>query len=202
MHPIFRFSRTRAKTDAIWQKTGADVLVVRQYRLKPLAEVLAVHPASRPTGRAARTGLRTAAAGRAAIRRHRPQHVLRLRRDLALALPRGRVALQQVLDPDDALPVARPTTRTDLRLDRQTPYRWASRSRSRCASRTATPGGKEGPKLNDKTPVKVSVEYFPNDRTARRSRNSEPSSSPRWKEAGAPTRGNGPAAARASIASA
>src|SRR5262249_23679005 len=61
-----------------------------------------------PEGEGAARRARLSAGGRAAasvpaIRRSRPVHVLRLQRDLALALPRGRAALQSILDSDGAL---------------------------------------------------------------------------------------------------
>ena len=121
MHPIFRFSRERTN-DEIWGRLKEFYWYADGYQPKRAAEVLA---STRGEGRRpARGGRTNAAAGRAAVRRRRPVHVLRLQRDVALALARGPAALQPVLDSDGPLPVAQPSVgRIELRLDRQTPYR-------------------------------------------------------------------------------
>ena len=132
LHPIFRFSPDETENDDIWNHLREMYWCAESYRPKRAAEVLAVHPTRRPrTRQPDNPGDNTAAT--AGDDRHPlvvqqfvgagRLHVLRLRRDLALGLPRGPAALQPVLDPDGPLPGPQPAGAGRAAAGRQTPYR-------------------------------------------------------------------------------
>ena len=165
MHPIFRFGPDEAENLNIWGKLTPMYWFSTKYRTKPLAEVLAVHPNDK---------------AEFAVPNQDPRHPLivqqfvgtgrsmffgfdeswrwRLREDESKFnhfwiqtmryLSRGR------------------STRTDLRLDRQTPYRVGEKIKVTVRFPDNTPsagGNQQGPKLDNKTKVEVTVVYLPAD---------------------------------------
>ena len=93
-HPIFRFEPDEADNSRVWNHLAELYWWADGYRAKWGAEVLAVHPprqgvcgSARSEGQSAACQRRSLSAPGAAIRRFRPHHVLRDRRNLALALP-------------------------------------------------------------------------------------------------------------------
>jgi hypothetical protein len=163
MHPIFLFSQDEAENLTLWQRLAPLYFYSKGYRTKPLAEVLAVHPVEK-----AAAGARNAAQGD-----HLPLVVQqfvgsgrtmffgfdetwrwRLREDEARYnnfwiqtiryLSRGR------------------STRTDLRLDRQTPYRLSEPIKVTVRFPDNVPGGQNG-KAGPPPEVRVTVEYRAGD---------------------------------------
>lgn len=165
MHPIFRLHADEAQNAEAWQKLAPMYWHAGGYKVKPLAEVLAVHPTIKGLGGPGQGadqrlplavqqfvgGGRTMFFGfdeswRWRFRDDEPkfnQFWIQTMRYLA----RGRI------------------TRTDLRLDKQTPYRQGEpiKIAVRFPEDKAIPGIPEG-RPGPKTEVKVMVEYRPNSK--------------------------------------
>ena len=162
MHPIFRFSSDEAENMAIWQQLAPMYWWSSGYRLKPLAEVLAVHPERQgrrratPAAQDGRLPLvvqQFVGSGRSMFFGFDETWRWRCRDDEA--------ALQQLLDPDDALPVARPADahRPAPRPADAVPRRRADQGHGPLPRQHAAAGrpDNKGPKAD----VKVLVEYCP-----------------------------------------
>jgi hypothetical protein len=159
MHPIFRFSSDDARNMSIMQRLAPLYWWSGGYRLKPLAEVLAVHPELKgdprdPAGHDGRLPLvvqQFVGAGRSVFFGFDESWRWRFRDD---EVHFNNFWIQTVR----YLARARPT-RTDLRLDRQTPYRLGEPIKITVRFPDSTPI----PGITDtKTPkgeVKVVVEY-------------------------------------------
>lgn len=159
MHPVFRFSSDDAQNMAIMQRLAPLYWWSGGYRLKPLAEVLAVHPELKadprdPAGHDGRLPLvvqQFVGAGRSLFFGFDESWRWRFRED---EVHFNNFWIQTVR----YLARARPT-RTDLRLDRQTPYRLGEPIKITVRFPDSTPI----PGITDtKTPkgeVKVVVEY-------------------------------------------
>ncbi len=162
MHPMFRFSPDEGQSLATWQGLTPIYWYSTGYGIKPAAEVLAVHPtepavAKRP-GQDPKHPLivqQFVGTGRSMFFGFDESWRWRLREDEAKYnnywiqsmryLSRGR------------------STKTNLRLDRQTPYLVGEKVKVTVQFPDSTPGGAKdaGPKLNEKTEVKVTVTYQP-----------------------------------------
>jgi uncharacterized membrane protein len=170
MHPIFRFSPDEGENLAIWQRLTPIYWSSSKYRIKPLAEVLAVHPTEKAQAKDNNQDARHplivqqfVGTGRSMFFGIDETWRWRLRDDepkfnnfwiqTMRYLSRGR------------------STRTDLRLDRQTPYRVGEKIKVTVRFPDNTPGGanQPGPKLNEKTKVEATVEH-----TALEGKESEP----------------------------
>jgi uncharacterized membrane protein len=161
MHPIFRFSSDDVQNMAIMQRFAPLYWWSAGYRLKPLAEVLAVHPELKgdprdPTGHDGRLPLvvqQFVGAGRSLFFGFDESWRWRFRDDE----PHFNNFWIQTMR---YLARTRPT-RTDLRLDRQTPYRLGEpiKVTVRFPDSTPIPGitDTKAPKGD----VKVVVEYRP-----------------------------------------
>jgi hypothetical protein len=160
-HSMFRFSSDDGENMAIWQKLAPMYWWSSGYRLKPLAEVLAVHPTekalARDPGQDGRHPLIV-------------QHFVGSGRCMFIGVDeiwRWRFREDEVRFNNFWIQTTRYLSRsrinrTDLRLDRQTPYRVgeAVKVMVRFPESVTLPGGaqaKEGPKSD----VKVTVEYKP-----------------------------------------
>ncbi len=162
LHPIFRFSPDEAENLQIWQRLAPMYWTSSGYRLRPLAEVLAVHPHEKMAGGPApnqdpRLPLvvqQYVGTGRSMFFGFDETWRWRLREDeskfnqfwvqVMRYLSRGR------------------SNRTDLRLDKQTPYRLGEPIKVT----VRFPDGATGPdgvRITDKTEVKVVVEHRPQD---------------------------------------
>ena len=95
--PIFRFGEDEAASAQIWQDLPELYWYLEAPRKKPAALVLAEHPT-------VDRHRRQAAADPLPVRRRGQGDVPRLRRHLAMAVPRGRPLLRPVLGPDDPVP--------------------------------------------------------------------------------------------------
>jgi hypothetical protein len=120
LHPIFRLSPDEAANQAIWQRLAPMYWWSQGYRLKPLAEVLAVHPKAKAEGKSydGRQPLAVqqfVGSGRSIFFGFEETWRWRFREDEVLF---NRFWIQT------ARYLARSRlSRTELRLDRQTPYR-------------------------------------------------------------------------------
>jgi Aerotolerance regulator N-terminal/von Willebrand factor type A domain len=162
-NPIFRFVADEAGNQAIWQRLAPMYWWAHGYKLKPLAEVLAVHPTQKadvpPPGGTGEGRLPLAVhqfvgSGRSLFFGFDETWRWRFRDDevrfnkfwvqTLRFLARGR------------------SNRTDLRLDRQTPYRVGEpiKITVRFPENMQMPDGKNG----EKPDVKVVVEYRPNSK--------------------------------------
>ena len=160
-NPIFRFVADEVQNQQIWQKLAPMYWWSQGYKLKPLAEVLAVHPTQKadvaPPGGAGEGRLPLAVhqfvgSGRSLFFGFDETWRWRFRDDeirfnkfwvqTLRFLARGR------------------SNRTDLRLDRQTPYRVGEpiKITVRFPENMPLP---DGGKTGEKTDVKVVVEYRP-----------------------------------------
>ena len=160
-NPIFRFVADEAGNQAIWQRLAPMYWWSQGYKLKPLAEVLAVHPTQKADvpppsgtgeGRLPLAIHQFVGSGRSLFFGFDETWRWRLRDDevrfnkfwvqTLRFLARGR------------------SNRTDLRLDRQTPYRVGEpiKITVRFPENMQMP---EGTKPGEKTEVKVVVEYLP-----------------------------------------
>ena len=161
MHPIFRFSPDEGENLAIWQRLSPMYWYSSKYKFKPAAEVLAVHPKEKAefkdrdgnglhplvvqqfvgTGRSMFFGF---------------DETWRWRKDDEAKFNAFWIQTMRYLSRGRS-------TRTDLRLDQQTPYPLGKPIKITVQFPDNTPGGgnQPGPKLNDKTEVKVTVEYKP-----------------------------------------
>ncbi len=160
VHPIFKFSNDDEDNARIWQRLAPMYWSSSHYRIKPLAEVLAVHPSQKAEGplnpnqdtRLPLVVQQYVGTGRSMFFGVDETWRWRLREDeskfnhfwvqVMRYLSRGR------------------SNRTDLRLDKQTPYRLGERIKVT----VRFPDGATGPdgmRITDKTDVKVVVEYRP-----------------------------------------
>ncbi len=161
LHSMFRFSSDEGENQAIWQKLAPMYWWSSGYRVKPLAEVLAVHPTERGLGRA-------------------PNQDSRLPLIVEQFVGSGRcmfIGVDEIwrwrfrenesrfnnfwVQTTRYLSRAR-ISKTDLRLDRQTPYRAGESIKVTVTfpPNVAVAGGgtvKNAPKSD----VKVTVEYRP-----------------------------------------
>jgi len=158
MHPIFRFTPDEGENLRVWNGLKPMYWTSGKYRTKPLAEVLVEHPKEAGEGKDAKLPLvaqQFVGTGRSMFFGFDETWRWRMRDDESKFnnfwiqtmryLSRGR------------------TTRTDLRLDRQMPYRTGEPVKITVRFPDNAPGGGDGPKLNDKTEVKVTVTYTPPD---------------------------------------
>jgi hypothetical protein len=158
MHPIFRFTPDEGENLRVWNNLKPMYWTSGKYRTKPLAEVLVEHPNEKGEGKDAKLPLvaqQFVGTGRSMFFGFDETWRWRMREDESKFnnfwiqtmryLSRGR------------------TTRTDLRLDRQMPYRTGEPIKITVRFPDNSPGGSEGPKLTDKTDVKVTVTYTPPD---------------------------------------
>lgn len=161
MHPIFRFSSDDAQNMAIMQRFAPMFWWSSGYRLKPLAEVLAVHPDLKgdprdPAGQDGRLPLvvqQFVGSGRSIFFGFDETWRWRFRED--------EVHFNNFWNQTVRYLARTRPTRTDLRLDRQTPYRLGEpiKITVRFPDSTPIPGV-----TDTKTPkgeVKVVVEYRP-----------------------------------------
>jgi hypothetical protein len=158
-NPIFRFVPEEAANQEIWQKLAPMYWWATGFKLKPLAEVLAVHPTEKADvvgpgqdGRLPLAVHQFVGSGRSLFYGFEESWRWRYREDEARYgqfwvqtlrfLARGR------------------SNRTDLRLDRQTPYRVGEpiKVTVRFPESMPLPGDKAKPE------VKVRVEYRPNNK--------------------------------------
>ncbi len=162
-HPIFRFSPDEGESLRTWSRLTPMYWNSSRYRIKPLAEVLAVHPRDKAVHREPNQDERHplvvqqfVGTGRSMFFGFDETWRWRLREDESKFntfwiqtmryLSRGR------------------TTRTDLRLDRQTPYRMGEEIKVTVRFPDNVSGGNpDAPKLDDTTKVKVTVTYLPPD---------------------------------------
>ena len=159
LHPMFRFDPDEMKNMAIWQKLAPMYWWSSGYRLKPLAEVLAVHPTEKAAGRDPGQD------------KHHPliaQHFVGSGRCMFIGVDeiwRWRFREDEERFNNFWIQTTRYLSRsriskTDLRLDRQTPYRVGEpiRVTVRFPESVVLPGAgalKGGPKSE----AKVTVEY-------------------------------------------
>ena len=166
MHPMFRFDANEGENPAIWKKLAPMYWWSTGYRLKPLAEVLAVHP----TEMAQFPGLNQ-------DKRHPlvVQHFVGSGRCMFIGVDeiwRWRFREDESKFNNFWIQTTRYLSRarvnkTDLRLDRQTPYRAGEpiKVTVRFPESVALPGGEM--KTLPKSDVKVTVEYRPTASTGR-----------------------------------
>src|SRR5207302_1058495 len=160
MHPMFRFGPDEGENERIWVRLAPMYWFSTKYRIKPLAEVLARYPdptvkaeLRHPlivqqfvgTGRSMFFGIDETWRWRRGDDESKFENfwVQTLR-----YLSRGR------------------STRTDLKLDRQTPYRVGEKIKVMVSFPDNNPGGaakQPGPKLDEKTKVEVTVVHVPPD---------------------------------------
>ena len=165
LHPIFRFSPDEGINLGIWKNLQGMYWYSTRYKVKPAAEVLAVHPTekaaaidpSNPDGKHPLVVQQFVGTGRSMFFGFDETWRWRLREDEAKFnnfwiqtmryLSRGR------------------STRTDLKLDKQTPYKLGEPIEITVRFPDSAPGGanQPGPRINDKTEVKVRVDYMPPD---------------------------------------
>jgi uncharacterized membrane protein len=170
MHPIFRFGPNEGENLAIWEKLTPMYWYSSKYRPKPLAEVLAVHKSEKAVFKDANSDGRHplvvqqfAGSGRSMFFGF--DETWRWRRGADESkfnnfwiqtmryLSRGR------------------STRTELKLDRQTPYQVGEKIKVTVQFPESAPGAGDplGPKVDATTKVKVIVEH-----TAPEGKESEP----------------------------
>ena len=160
LHPMFRFDPDDMKNMAIWQKLAPMYWWSSGYRLKPLAEVLAVHPTEKAVGRdPGQDGRHPLIA----------QHFVGSGRCMFIGVDeiwRWRFREDEDRFNNFWIQTTRYLSRsriskTDLRLDRQTPYRVGEpiKVTVRFPESIVLAGGeiKGGPKID----AKVTVEYRP-----------------------------------------
>jgi uncharacterized membrane protein len=165
MHPIFRFTPNEGENAEIWEGLQPMFWNSSRYKIAPLAEVLATHrndnaeqPRAGQPGKHPLVVQQYVGSGRSMFFGF--DETWRWRKQEGEAkfnmfwiqtmryLSRGR------------------TTRTDLRLDRQTPYKMGEPIKITVRFPDSSPGGganPDGPKVTDKTEVKVAVTYLPPD---------------------------------------
>jgi hypothetical protein len=162
MHPIFRFSADEAENLSLWQRLAPMYFYSKGYKLKPLAEVLAVHPVEKAIGKGTNPDghhplavQQFVGSGRSMFFGFDETWRWRLREDEARYnhfwvqtiryLSRGR------------------STRTDLRLDRQTAYRLGEPIKVTVRFPDTLPGQSDGPKPGPPSDVRVTIEYRAGD---------------------------------------
>jgi hypothetical protein len=160
LHPIFKFSPDEAENHQIWQRLAPMFWSSTGYGVKPLAEVLAVHPSEKAVGkvgpnqdtRLPLVAQQFVGSGRSMFFGFDETWRWRLREDeirfnqfwiqVMRYLSRGR------------------STRTELRLDKQTAYHLGEPIKVTVRFPDGATG-KDGARIGDKTEVKVMVEYRP-----------------------------------------
>jgi hypothetical protein len=160
MHPVFRFSPDEAENQAIWQKLAPMFWFSGNYRLKPLAEVLAVHPTikgdPRDVGQDPRLPLvvqQFVGSGRCMFFGFEETWRWRYRED--------EVRFNQFWIQTMRYLSRTRQNRTDLRLDRQTPYRLGEPIKVTVRFPDNSPGQPQADPKAAKIDVKVIVEYRP-----------------------------------------
>jgi Mg-chelatase subunit ChlD len=159
-HPMFKFSQNEQDNERIWQKLAPMYWSSSQYRTRPLAEVLAVHPhqkaegpvGANQSGKLPLVAQQYVGTGRSMFFGFDETWRWRQREDesrfntfwiqVMRYLSRGR------------------SNRTDLRLDKQVPYHLGELVKVIVTFPDGA-AGPDGARLNDKTEVKVLVEYRP-----------------------------------------
>ncbi|MCI0637853.1 MAG: VWA domain-containing protein [Gemmataceae bacterium] len=157
MHSIFKFTNDDAENFALWQKLAPIYWSSSGFRLKPLAEVLAVHPTERAPvrdpgsdGKLPLVVQHFVGSGRCMFFGIDETWRWRFRDDE----PRFKNFWIQVVRYLSRTRV----TKTDLRLDKQTPYRLGEPIKVTVRFPENAPGG---PDVRAKLDVKVTVEYRP-----------------------------------------
>jgi hypothetical protein len=160
-HPMFRFSSDEGENMAIWQQLAPMYWWSSGYRLKPLAEVLAVHPTEKAAGRDP---------GQDGRHPLIVQHFVGSGRCMFIGVDeiwRWRFRENERRFNNFWIQTTRylsrsRANRTDLRLDRQTAYRAGEPIKVivRFPETITQPGGGEI-KIGPKSDVKVTVEYRP-----------------------------------------
>jgi hypothetical protein len=162
MHPIFRFSPDDRENLGTWGRLTPMYWHSSKYRPRPAAEVLAVHEKEKSDFKDREGDTRLplvvqqySGSGRSMFFGF--EETWRWRRgedeskfsnfwiQTIRYLARGR------------------STRTQLTLDRQTPYRFGDKIKVKVSFPENAPGDNKGPKLDAKTEVKVTVGYLPPD---------------------------------------
>ena len=160
LHPMFRFAQDEGENMALWQRLAPMYWWATGYRLKPLAEVLAVHPTEKAAG-----------ANPNQDGRHPlvVQHFIGTGRCMFIGVDevwRWRFREDEARFNNFWMQTVRYMSRTrisktDLRLDRQTPYRAGEPIKVTVRfPESQAPGAKEV-KVGPKTDVKVTMEYRP-----------------------------------------
>jgi hypothetical protein len=165
MHPIFRFVPDEADNKKIWQNLAPMYWWAENYRPKPLAEVLAVHPRAKAPykvgkGQDDRMPLvvqQFNGAGRTMFLGFDESWRWRFRED-ELRFNQFWIQTMRYLSRSKL-------TRTELRLDRQSEYQVNDpiKVTVRFPDLNALQSGKPDPKTADKVKVVVTVEYRPRD---------------------------------------
>lgn len=163
LHPMFRFANDEAENQAIWNKLAPMYWWSSGYRLKPLAEVLAVHPTEKAVGRTPNQDTRHPLI---------VQHFVGSGRCMFIGVDelwRWRFREDENRFNNFWTQSVRYMSRariskTDLRLDRQTPYRAGEpiKVTVRFPETTAL-GGAPDAKQEPKTDVRVTIQYTPGD---------------------------------------
>lgn len=153
MHPIFRFSPDEGENQAIANRLASMYWWSSGFRLKPLAEVLATHPRLKGAGPGGLQPLvvqQFVGSGRSMFFGFDESWRWRYRED-ELRFNQFWIQTMRYLSRNRQ-------TRTELRLDRQTPYRVGEPIKVTVRFPDNLP---EGPKPGTRTEVKVMVEYRP-----------------------------------------
>jgi uncharacterized membrane protein len=160
MHPIFRFSLNEGDSMRIWDDLEPMYWNSSGYQIKPAAEVLVVHPQMDAAGRADKQNPKHplvvqqhSGTGRSMFfgfdetwRWRKREHESKFNTfwiQTMRYLSKGR------------------SNKTDLRLDRQMPYKVGEKITVTVRFPESGPGGGPLPKIGDKADVKVTVEYHP-----------------------------------------
>jgi uncharacterized membrane protein len=158
MHPIFRFSPDDAKNQSIWQRLTPMYWSSGGYKIKPLAEVLAEHPTEKnalaSNGRHPLVVQQFVGSGRTMFFGFDETWRWRLRDDEPQFVKFWIQTMRYLARGG--------SKRTSLHLDQQAPYKIDQKIKVIVQFPDQLPGGpKEKLKFNDKTEVKVDVEYVP-----------------------------------------
>ena len=160
LHPIFRFSPDEAENLNVWQRLAPMFWASTGYKLKPIAEPLAVHPHEKMAGgplpnqdpRLPLVVQQYVGTGRSMFFGFDETWRWRLRED-EIRFNQFWVQVMRYLSRGRS-------NRTDLRLDKQAPYRLGEPIKVM----VRFPDGASGPdgvRITEKTEVKVGVEYRP-----------------------------------------
>jgi uncharacterized membrane protein len=162
-HPIFRFTQVEEENRKIWNDLAPIYWSASKYKVKMAAEVLAVHPNEAAEAKDREGDLHFPLIATQYVGTGRSMFMgfdetWRWRKDHEPKYNQFWVQTMRYLSRGRS-------TRTDLKLDQQTPYRLGQPIKVIVTFPDNTPGSKEpkGPKLNEKTEVKVTVEYKPTD---------------------------------------
>ncbi len=160
LHPMFRFDSNDGDNMKIWQELAPFYWWASGYRLKPLAEVLAVHPTEKALGRIANQD------GRHPLV---VQHFVGSGRCMFIGVDelwRWRFRENESRFNNFWIQTTRYLSRsrvnkTDLRLDRQTPYRAGEPIKVTVTFPDSSAPGAGETKEVAKNEVKVTIEYRP-----------------------------------------